>query len=401
MPRRIAFAHPDYDRGTVIVIQLRKEIADETSVTGVILAGTQPWGACALERVVPRALAPIANRALLTHVFGWLADGGICSASICGNSYTEDLRRRLTKDQADCCVPAGIEIDYYEDLAPRGPAGCVRDAGLGNGCETLVVVDGSLIPQVDLRALIDAHLQSNAVLTVVVSSDSQSCGFNGEGCTPMGIYVFSRVVLEHISPNGYQDIKESLIPHLFSLGMPVVPYPATCPVPRVTNVDSYLAVNGWMLKTLSARSGAFDRYRSEGYRLIGDAGIHVSASVDSTARLIGPILVGEGSHVGRGVTIIGPTSIGPNCRIGEGAVICRTSMWDECTVESDTVLDRCIVSSRSIVQCGSAYRYVVFSERQERFAGLRHWFHRRAGSNGSATPREVSIERRGHRALQG
>ena len=341
-----------------------------SGVTGVIMAGAQPWGACALEKVIPLALAPIANEPLLTHLLVWLAESGVRSANICGNSYTQVVRRLFTNGLAGSYAPAGMKIDYYEDLAPRGPAGCVRDAGLGSACETLVVVDGSLIPQVDLRELVGEHVRSGAALTVVVSGDANASGVNGDRLTPMGIYVFSRGVLEHISPNGYQDIKEALIPHLYRLGIPVVPYLAACPAPRVTNVDSYLGVNAWLLKTISGRSRELKRYRNQGYRTMGEGLVHVSASVDSTARLIGPILIGKGTSVERGVTIVGPTSIGPYCKVGEGAVICRTSVWDACTVEPGARLDRCILTSRASVRGESAYRYVVFSEVRKRFGRL-------------------------------
>lgn len=364
-------------------------------VVGIILAGTQPWGACALERIVPRGLAPIANRPLLTHILGWLAGSGVGSVSICGNSYTRVMRRSLGRGAASSHVPVGLGIEYYEDLAPRGPAGCVRDAGLGSGCETLVVVDGSLMPQIDLRDLVAGHARTGAALTVVVSGDRQTGGGGTEGRPPMGIYVFSRQVLDHISPTGYQDIKETLIPNLYRAGLPVMPHPVVCPVPRVTSVASYIAVNAWALKTLSKRSGGFEGYRFEGYRINGETGVHLSASVDPTARLIGPVLIGERSRVGRGATIVGPTSIGTDCRIDDGAVICRTAIWDECTVESGSVLDRCILTSRSSVGGESAYRYVVFSETPARFPGLGKWLNRRGGSNGSASCSKVHAKRPG------
>ncbi len=348
-------------------------------VAGVILAGTQPWGACALERVVPRALAPIANQPLLSHVLGWLAHAGIRSANICGNTYTDLVRRRLTRGISGACSPNWLSIDYYEDLAPRGPAGCVRDAGLGSGCDTVVAVEGSLIPQVSLSELVEFHRRSEAALTVVVSKAPRDNGGAEGGLWPMGIYVLSRSALTEISPHGYQDIKEALIPHLYKRQLSVMPFLTTCVTPRVTSVDSYLAVNGWMLRTLGHRQEEWHRYCGEGYRTNGQAGAHSTAAIDSTARLIGPILIGEGATVGAGVTVVGPTSIGSHCHIGEGAVVCRSSLWDECSVGSGAVLDRCIVTSRAGVRADTANRYVVFAEQQSRLAYLSRWFRKRNG----------------------
>ena len=351
-------------------------------VTGVILVGTQPWGACALERVVPRALAPIANQPLLTHVLSRLADAGIQSANICGNTYTDPVRRRLGNGLAKAYVPNGLTIDYYEDLAPRGPAGCLRDAGLGSGCETVVAVDGSLIPQVNITDLVHFHRREGAALTVVVSRNPRANG-NGNvagSLSPMGVYVLSRSALEQVSPLGYQDIKEALIPHLYKRGLPVVPFISNCAAPRVTDVDTYMGVNGWVLRTLHCRQDDLRRYQREGYRNSDEVGVHYSASIDPTARLIGPVLIGKGTTVGRGVTIVGPTSIGAHCGIGQGAVLCRSSVWDECDVGPGAVLDRCVVTSGARVGAGTLNHYVMFGQQRSQFRGWRCWFSHPNGS---------------------
>jgi len=344
-----------------------------TSVGAIILAGAQPWGGCVLERIVPRVLAPIANSPLIAHVLSWLNDSGIASASVCGNSYTTAVRQSLTNGLADRHVPTGLKLDYYEDWSPRGPAGCIRDAGFGNDCETLVVVEGCMIPQIDVGRLVQSHWQSGAALTVVVSNERKRNLARTEGLTPTGLYVFSREVLSQIPSTGYQDIKEALIPELYRQGLAVVTHWISNPAPRVWSVESYLAVNGWMLNVFATDAGGMNACGLRDYRKVGDSGIHATAEVDPSARLIGPVMVGEGSRIGRRVTLVGPTSIGPNCTIGDDAVIGRSSIWDECRIGRGTVLDRCIVTSRSTMSESKAYRYVVFSEPRKRSFAMSGW----------------------------
>ena len=117
----------------------------QTSVQGVVLAGVHAWGNCFLEYAIPRPLIPMVDRPLVAHPLGWLRDGGIPSASICANSDTAFLRRRLGNG-----CSWGISLDYYEDVMPRGPAGCTRDAVIQNGCATLVVVEATTVPQLSL-----------------------------------------------------------------------------------------------------------------------------------------------------------------------------------------------------------------------------------------------------------
>jgi len=370
-------------------------------VSGVVLAGTHPWGGCDLELVVPRALVPLANRPLLTHVLSWLGDGGVERATVCGNRYTDPVRCRLMSADGGG-VTAGLDVHYYEDMAPRGPAGCVRDAGMVSDATTLVVVDGSLVPQVALESLVETHRRTEADVTVVVSRDARGNGVNGDGLSPVGVYVFERRVIDHIPHQGYQDIKEGLIPLLYRKGMAILPFQANGSVPRVTNVDSYLAVNAWLLRSMwrDRRGGA--GFGGEGYRTVGDAGVHRESSIDSTARLSGPILIDKGARIGRGVTIIGPTSVGEDCRIADGAVICRSVVWDHCSIGAKAVLDRCILTSGSCVSENTAFRYVVFSEQKKHEGGHKRLSALGPGSwgptgglKGNAAPLSSGIARNG------
>jgi NDP-sugar pyrophosphorylase family protein len=342
----------------------------EATVSAIVLAGAQSWGECPLERVLPRPLSLIVNRPLISHVLEWLDRSGIRKACICGSSYTQILRKNMTNGNRGE-VPDGMTVDYYHDIAPRGPAGCVRDAGFNGKFDICVAVEGTIVPQADLGELIDAHRRSGAALTVVVSGDCHNGDPANETLTPTGIYLFSRSALEHVPAAGYQDIKEALIPRLYQCGKSVLTYRTEAPAPRVTGVDSYLAVSEWALAHFLERADHFVDYRK-----LGDARVHPTASVSSTSRLIGPILIGPGSIIKGGGAIVGPTTIGANSMVKEGAVICRTSVWDDAVVGAGAVLDRCVVTSRANVGGESSYRYMVLSEFRPRFPRIGRWFDR-------------------------
>ncbi|MEE9293750.1 MAG: NDP-sugar synthase, partial [Phycisphaerae bacterium] len=225
------------------------------TVTSIVLAGTQSWGECPLERVVPRPLAPIINVPLVNHVLSWLGETGITRASICGNSITRLLRNRLGGggNGNGSGVPQCLKIDYYQDVAPRGPAGCVKDAGSCHRFDACVVVEGTILPTLDLSVVIEAHQRSGASLTVVVYNGKRDRDAGDEVLVPLGIYIFSRRALDYIPVLGYQDIKETLIPRLYQCGESVLTYRTEFPAARVTSVDSYLAVNEWALSVLVER----------------------------------------------------------------------------------------------------------------------------------------------------
>ena len=60
----------------------------------------------------------------------------------------------------------------------------------------------------------------------------------------------NRAALEYIPPRGFFDIKEHLIPNLYSSGARVLSYEITEVVPRVLNAQTYLAVNGMVIESI-------------------------------------------------------------------------------------------------------------------------------------------------------
>src|SRR5215471_14916311 len=90
-------------------------------VYGVVLVGAQQWTDCTFDRLMPRALLPVAHRPLLSYALSWLASGGVCDAAVCGNRDTAILRDVLEKH-----VPPAMEVAYRQDPMPRGAAGSLR-----------------------------------------------------------------------------------------------------------------------------------------------------------------------------------------------------------------------------------------------------------------------------------
>lgn len=304
---------------------------------GIVLAGAYPAGTCALDGLAPRPLLPVAQQPLVTYALRWMASSGLRKVTICANTAARAIRARL-KGSA-----FGLRLDYLEDWSPRGAAGCVRDAGMRTDARTFVVADGTAVPVVDLAQLLEDHAASGAAITVVVGAD-------GAGrLRPSGIYVFDRRAFAHVPEDGFQDIKEKLVPCLYAAGEQVSTHMAEGVAPRVVNADTYLALNQWVVERTS-------RYRAapEGFRSSGETVLHDSASVDPTARLLGPVLLGPGVTVQAGATLVGPVSIGPGTRVGEAAVVSRSVIWADCVVGDGSFVDRSMLADRAVVEAGGS-----------------------------------------------
>jgi mannose-1-phosphate guanylyltransferase/phosphomannomutase len=304
----------------------------------VVLAGTYQWSGSRFQGLAPRPLVPVAQRPLISYALRWARKGGLRSATVCANHASRAVEAALGHG-----AELDMDLRYHEDFTPRGAAGCVRDAGLGAGSDTLVVADGTAIPTVDLRELLAWHRASGAAVTAVVHRSPSAPPI------PSGVYVFERRVLSHIPDTGFQDIKEFLIPTLHRAGERVVAHETDGICPRVLNAQTYLAVNRWMLERLACGG------QEEGEEPL----VHPSAWVETGARLVGPVQLGPRVRVRAGAMIVGPSSIGADSTVGRNAVVASSAVWRGCLLGEGSLLHGCVVGDGGVVPPASRLFHVV------------------------------------------
>ena len=307
---------------------------------GLVLIGTHAWTNSAFDRLMPRAMLPVAHRPLFSYALSWLKDAGIREAAVCGNRETSGLRTQLERQ-----APAGMNVSYHEDPMPRGAAGSLRDAAVASTATRFVVTDGTAIPNtVNLQELLDSHEASGAAVTVVVDLEP---GKNGGPVlqVPSGIYVFERRALEQVPTTGFYDIKEKLLPLLYRNGERVVTYSNPCATPRVFGTSTFLAVNEWMVEQLVNSD-----VQPEGYIRIANGLVHRDAYIAPDATLVGPVVVAPGARVLSGAMIVGPSSIGCDVTVEAGALVSRSAVWRRSSVGEQSIADRCIVTDDAIVE---------------------------------------------------
>ncbi len=319
------------------------------SVHGVVLAGSYYWGEGAFERLLRGPLLPVAQRPLITYPLAWLRDGGVSAATICANSSTPMVEQALGHGAA-----LGMALSYHVDTQPRGPAGCARDAAELTPASTYVLVEGAMIPSIDLAALLATHWRTGAAATTVVEVDRRraAVGAPRRGA-PGGIYVFERHVLESVPALGFQDIKQGLLERLYAAGERVHVHEMRGLSPRVLDYASYAAVSGWLIATAAQRVDFRD------YVPVGDGLRHPTATVDPSARLIGPVIIGPGASVGPDAVIVGPVSIGARSTVEAGAVVARSTVWERCCVGAGALVDASLLAHAVVIAPGERLMSVV------------------------------------------
>lgn len=316
--------------------------AEVPSVQGILLAGLHGWTESGIELFCCRPLLPVAGRPLVEYSLDWLGLAGAVKASVCANGST-GVFRRVLRDRH-----CGPEVDYYEDLMPRGTAGCILDASLATDADLLLVAEGTLLTSADPQRLLRAHVSSGAGLTVVVSSS----GVSQSSPEPLGIYVASRKALQYIQESGYQDVKEMWIPALRQANVAVVAHLVGREAGlRVTGERSYLAANEAVL-----RQGAAARAWNPEYRRESETWIHESARIDPEAQLRGPVVVGPDCFIGPRARILGPATVGAGCWIGRDTIVVQSALWPGCRIGQGAIVDHSVLTACSNVEAGLVMR---------------------------------------------
>jgi NDP-sugar pyrophosphorylase family protein len=323
-------------------------------VSGVLLAGSYGWSEPALARLAPRPLLPVVEQPIASYALRWFERGGIDDVVVCANSST-----RIALAKVNLGIEGGVSLRFSEDKTPRGSAGCVKDAAVLGVANTLIVADGTTIPTADLQTILAEHWSSRAAVTLVVHEEPAPGG-NSSILVPGGLYVLERRVLEHVSPTGFQDIKEDLIPRLHRAGEVLVARTLAGSCPRVLNALTYLAVNHWVVEVQVRR-----REVREGYVVSGEVIAHASARIDPDAILVGPLVIGAEAVISSGASLIGPTVIGAGTRVARGVVLSRSVVCERCLIGERAVLDRSVLAADSAVPAHATVKDQVWNVRAE------------------------------------
>jgi NDP-sugar pyrophosphorylase family protein len=318
-----------------------------SDVVGIVLAGTYHSTDRAFQGTLPRPLLPVAQIPVIGYVLRWLRDASVARVTICANSGSRAIQS---------CVADGanlsMQLDYMEDATPRGPAGCASDAAKNHPAETFIVVDGTVIPDFDLCQLLAAHRASGAALTAVVHDTAGGNGANtGRSVSPAGIYAFSRSAFDALAQPGFQDIKEHLIPALRRQRQRVAAFHSPQFCPRVLNAETYLAVNHWTIERIPTHPGIFERWGP--FAVTGEVACHATANIHSTARIVGPVILGEGVTIGANAVIVGPTSLGPRTQIAAGALVSRSVVWSAGDVGEGAFVDASVIGDSFVIPAHS------------------------------------------------
>jgi mannose-1-phosphate guanylyltransferase len=273
----------------------------------VVLVGGEGTRLRPLTETIPKPLLPLVDRPFLDHVLDHLARHGV-EEVLLSSSYLESTFASFIEGRR-----GAPRLTWVGEEAPLGTAGAVANAVRGLE-ETVLVLNGDILTDLDLTALLRAHRERRArgavatiALTLVddarpyglvtVDRDGRVLGFREKPEEPVGgpvnagTYVLEPEAVRAIPPGRPVSIEREIFPRLITEGAPVYGFVS----------PAYWMDLGTPAKYLQATFDALEgRIRGLDY-----AAPHVDPSARVSLR----------SHLGRWVVV------GPSASVGDGAVV--------------------------------------------------------------------------------
>ena len=283
----------------------------EHSFTVIMLAGAlQP---CPLQQQlsIPLLCLPIGRRGSLLDA--WLATigrSGRCRHVEVIVSTEDDVQalKGLAANRVRTGPPLPTIAVTVERASWRGSAGLLRDVvnSIGDN-EIVVAVEAHCLPPPSLEPLFYA-LNGEVKAVVGAGADDE----------PAGVYAFRRVALNSVRPIGYVDLKEQLLPSLYSQGTPVRLVRISEQVIRLRDQVGYLdavsaSLNGMGSATMVSRRSS-EAMIARSARIVSGSIVERGAVIEDQAIIHGSIVlngavVESGALVSR--SIVGPGAVVP------------------------------------------------------------------------------------------
>ena len=284
----------------------------------VIMAGGFGTRLRPLTCNLPKPMAPMANRPMLSHIIDLLKTQGFTDLTMM-LYYQPEVITGFFGDGSK----AGVKMRYLKPESDVGTAGSVKFAEKYLS-DTFVVISGDVLTDFDLKKAVEFHVRKKAMATMVLTRVANPLQYgvvitDEHGCVERflekpswgevfsdtintGIYVLDPSVFANIPSDKPFDFSKDLFPLLLAGNKPLYGYVA----------DGY-----WK------DVGNHDEYRLAHYDIL-DGKININ--IDGKKVKVGgkEITAGEGTVIEDGVEVDGQVIIGKNCVIEKGAKLSRS-----------------------------------------------------------------------------
>jgi len=305
----------------------------------------------------PKPLLPVANRPIMEHVLRLLKRHGFAE-TVVTVQFLASLVRNYFGDGED----VGMSLQYATEETPLGTAGSVKNAEDALRDTPFLVISGDALTDIDLSALVQAHKENGALVTVALTRVPNPLEFGiviagDDGriqrflekptwgqvfSVNTGIYVMEPEVLAKVPAGESVDWSGDIFPQLLEAGAPVFGWVADGYWEDVGTHESYLKAQADVL------SGRVDT-EIDGFEVSPGIWVAEGAEVDPEALLSGPLCIGDYAKVEAGAQLREFTVVGNNVVIKEGAFLHRAVVHNNVYIGQGVTLRGCVIGKNTDV----------------------------------------------------
>jgi len=323
-------------------------------IKALIMAGGKGTRLTPLTCDIPKPMVPILNKPVMEYTIELLKKYEIKNIAV-----TLAHLPNVIIDYFGEGEKWGVNLQYYIEEEPLGTGGSVKNAEDFID-ETLVVISGDALTDIDLERALHYHKDKKSKATLVLKNEAYPTEYgvvitndNGEiirflekpswgevfsNTINTGIYILEPTVLDYYRKGDSFDFSKDLFPKLLEDAVPMYGYVTHDYWCDIGDLNSYKQTQFDMLEGKV-------RFNLNSVELQKGIWIQENIELENNVTIVPPAFIGKNAIIKAGTTIEGYSVIGENCTIGADSKIKKSIIWNHTTIGNKSNLRGAVLCS--------------------------------------------------------
>ena len=302
-----------------------------------------------LSYALPKLLFPVGGTPLLEQTIEHLASFGVDEVILAVNYLADQLKQHFGDNYH------GVAIRYSLETIPLGTGGPIALARpYLEKSETFLVMNGDILSDIDISAMQRLHRSKGALATIALHEVSDPTRFGvarldedlrirefvekpklSEAPSRLvnaGVYLMEPPVIDRIASGRKVIIEREVFPFLAKEGS-LLGYVHSGTWFDIGNIADYVKANFALLDS-----------KSKGVIIRGE-----DANIAASAKLTGPLYIGDHTTIEGNVKLGPQTIIGSNVKVGASATIRGSVIFDHVVIGGSSLIEKAVIGNSVLI----------------------------------------------------
>jgi len=335
----------------------------------IIIAGGLGTRLRPLTYDIPKPIIPMANRPFVFHQIELLKKFGISDIILNLHYMSDNIKNILSEVQK-----MGVKVSFSLEDKPLGTAGAVKNAEEYFDDGPMLVFNGDILTDINLKKLIDFHKQKKATVSltlknvddptpyglIITGDDGRVQSFiekpNWDQVKARtinaGVYIVEPGIFKKVPKGKPFSFERQLYPILLEEGEKIYGYIS----------DAYWKDIGDPAKYLQAHRDILAgdvMVNVPGNKIGAHIWVEEGAVISSSAKVRGPALLGKNSKVADNVDIHESVVLGERVEVGKGTQLKDCVILAGTTIGENVKIEDTVIGENSIIEDNAAIGHDV------------------------------------------